>query len=245
MESGYFALGILSFLYYSYIVWYTKKWNSTFSTFWVAFGAVNIILGIAVKLLPDWADNCILAVSVVLWLVFFAVEVLVLCAMIAIPQNKAEYIIILGAQIRGKTITGSLRRRLDKGISYLQKNPQTICIVSGGKGKGEEISEAEAMADYLIEHGVASERIRLEDQSTTTCENLLFSRSYVTDMEKDKVGIISNNFHIYRAMKMARYIGYKRVFAIPASTDMVLFLNYMVREFFAFFIMFYELKKNV
>lgn len=244
MGSGYIALGILAIFYYIYIAFYTKKLNSTFSRFWLAFGSLNVLLGIITNWTPEWFDNGLIVVSVILWIVFLAVEILVLCAMVSMPQKDADYIIILGAQIRGTQITGSLRRRLDKGIQYLNENPKTVCIVSGGKGKGEDISEAEAMAEYLQLHGVDRKRIRKEDRSTTTCENLLFCREFIKSLEKDKIGIISNNFHIYRAMKMARYIGYKKVFAIPATTDMVLFPNYMVREFFAFFIMFYELRKN-
>lgn len=242
MESGFIALGILSVLYYSFIVWYTKRLNSTFSWFWIAFAILNIGLGVLVYAVPDWIDRIVLTVAVLFWLIFFAVEVLVLCAMVSMPQKKAKYIIILGAQIRGKEITGSLKRRLDKGLLYLQRNPETVCIVSGGKGKGEAISEAEAMADYLKKKGVDETRILMEDKSTTTLENLMFCRLVVDDIEKDKIGIISNNFHIYRAMKMAKRIGYKKIFAIPASTNMILFPNYMVREFFAVFVMYLELQ---
>ncbi len=238
----YFLLGLFSICYYAYIVYYTKKFNSTFSRFWVASGILYIILGTIVKMAPNWMYYLVVIVVSIIWVVFLCVEILVLCAMASLPQKKADYIMILGAQIRGKVITASLKRRLEKGIRYLNDNPETICIVSGGKGKDEEISEAEAMAEYLQTHGISPERIKKEDKSTTTCENLLFSRQFITNIEKNKVGIVSNNFHIYRAIKMARFIGYKKVFALPASTDKVLFLNYMVREFFAFFIMFHELK---
>lgn len=242
MESGFFALALLSILYYVCIAYYTKRFNSTFSRFWIVSGIFYVILGFWVKFSSDFVQQCILLCIGIVWLTFFVVELLVLCAMVSVPQEKADYIIILGAQIRGKTITGSLRRRLDKGIQYLQKNPDTKCIVSGGKGKYEEISEAEAMAEYMIEHEIAPVRIRKEAKSTTTCENLLFSRMFIKNIEKDKIGIVSNNFHIYRALHMAKHIGYKNVFALPASSDIVLFPNYMVREFFAFFIMFRELK---
>ncbi len=235
--------GILSILYYAYIVYYTKKFDSTFSCFWLASGTIYIVLGVLVLIFPDWADYCIQTVVICVWIVFLGVEVLIVCAMAALPQKKADYIIILGAQVRGRVITGSLRRRLERGIRYLNENPETKCIVSGGKGKGEEISEAEAMAEYLYTHGIAADRVALEDKSTTTCENLIFSREFVKDIKKNKIGIVTNNFHIYRARKMAGEIGYQKVFALPASTDMVLFPNYMVREFFAFFIMFRELKK--
>lgn len=244
MEAGYIALGILSFLYYVCLVWHTKRWNSTFAGFWIVFGAFHIGIGLLVWKTPDWIDYIVLTISIILWILFFAVELIILCAMAVIPKKHLKYIIILGAQIRGKDITGSLKRRLDKGLRYLQENPETLCIVSGGKGKGEDISEAEAMADYLKSCGIEDKRIYLEDSSTTTWENLEFSKRFIENLEKDKIGIVSNNFHIYRAMKMAGILGYKKVFALAATTNMVLFPNYMVREFFALFMMIFELRKS-
>ncbi len=244
MEAGYIALGLLSFLYYVCLVWHTKKINSTFTGFWVVFALWNVCLGLLVRKAPSFIDYAILAISILFWIVFVAVEIIILSAMVVMQKKKLKYIIILGAQIRGRKITGSLKRRLDKGLRYLQENPETLCIVSGGKGRGEDISEAEAMFQYLKDCGVDESRIYMEDKSTTTCENLMFSKQFIDHLEKDSVGIVSNNFHIYRAMKMARILGYKKVFALPASTNMVVFPNYMVREFFALFAMISEVKKS-
>lgn len=244
MEVGFIALGILSILYYVCLAWHTKKLNSTFAWFWIAYGLWNILLGCFVKIAPNWVDYVVLGICAAVAILFLVVQILILCAMVVLPKSKLKYIIILGAQIRGRKLTGSLKRRLDRGLRYLQENPETLCIVSGGRGKGEDISEAEAMADYLRSCGIDDSRIRLEDESTTTWENLSFSRSFIENEEKDKVGIISNNFHIYRAMKMARILGYKKVFAIPATTDLVVFPNYMVREFFALFVMIKEIRDS-
>jgi len=244
MEAGYIALGLLSFLYYICLVWHTKKLNSTFIGFWIVFGLLNVCLGLLVGKTPSFIDYVILGVSVLFWIVFAAVEILILSAMVVMPKKKLKYIIILGAQIRGKKMTGSLKRRLDKGLRYLQENPETICIVSGGKGRGEDISEAEAMFQYLCDCGIEENRIYMEDKSTTTYENLVFSKQFIDKLEKDSVGIVSNNFHIYRAMKMARILGYKKVFALPATTNLVVFPNYMVREFFALLKMPFELKRT-
>ena len=244
MEAGYIALGLLSFLYYICLVWHTKKLNSTFSGFWIAFGVWNFGLGFVVGKAPIFIDYVILALTIALWIFFVAVQIIILCAMVVMPKKNLKYIIILGAQIRGRSITGSLKRRLDKGLRYLQDNPETKCIVSGGKGKGEEVSEAEAMAEYLKACGMDENRIWMEDKSTTTLENLIFSKQFIGNLEKDKIGIISNNFHMYRAMKMARILGYKKVFSLPATVSLVVFPNYMVREFFALLKMPYELKKS-
>lgn len=243
METGYYALGILCFLYFICLWWHTKKPNSTFAGFWIAFGVWNLAIGFVVGKTPTFVDYVIFALAAILWIFFIAAEIFILCAMVVLPKKKLKYIIILGAQIRGKKMTGSLMRRLDKGLRYLEENPDTHCIVSGGKGKGEDISEAEAMFEYLKNCGVDEKRICMEDKSTTTCENLIFSKKFIDNLEKDSVGIVSNNFHIYRAMKMARILGYKKVFALPATTNPVVFPNYMVREFFALLKMSFEVKK--
>ena len=233
METGYIALGILCILYYICLVWHTKRWNSTLSVFWIFCGLWNVGIGVLVCKTPDFVDYIILGASIIIWLTFLIVEILILCAMLAIPKKKLKYIVILGAQIRGKRITNALERRLKKGLEYLQENPETLCIVSGGKGKGEDVPEAEVMAEYLKANGIDEKRIYVEDKSETTWENLEFSQRFIDDVEQDMVGIVTNNFHIYRSMKIAEMLGYKRIFAIPASVNMIVFPNYMTREFLA------------
>lgn len=105
-------------------------------------------------------------------------------------------------------------------------------IVSGGQGKGEDVSEAYAMAQYLREHEVKDEQIMLEDQSRTTRENLRFSKAYLEEL-KTPVGIVTNNFHLFRALLIGRSEGYENLTGIAAGCNRILFLNYMVREFFA------------
>ena len=164
--------------------------------------------------------------------------------MISVVPKNLRYIIILGAQIRGKRVTEALKRRLDRGIRYLNENPETIVIVSGGRGKGEDITEAEAMAKYLENCGIDTTRICLEEKSTSTYENLRKSLAFIDDERQDKIGIVTNNFHIYRAVKLAKSIGYRKVYALTASSNLAVFPNYMVREFFAVLALFLRLRKH-
>lgn len=76
-----------------------------------------------------------------------------------------DYVVVLGAQVRKSGPSLVLRYRLDKAIEYLDENPNTICIVSGGKGPNEPFPEAQGMADYLKEHGIAEQRILEEPDS--------------------------------------------------------------------------------
>ena len=110
----------------------------------------NIGIGILTRGIPVWLEYILTGIFIVLWMIFFCVEVLILCAMISVAPKNMKYIIILGAQIRGKRVTEALKRRLDRGIRYLNENPETIVIVSGGRGKGEDITEAEAMAKKVL-----------------------------------------------------------------------------------------------
>ena len=110
-----------------------------------------------------------------------------------VTTGKTDCIIVLGAQVKGIKITDSLKRRLDRAVRYLREFPETKVIVSGGKGPGEDITEADAMGDYLISCGIDPGRIVRENRSASTRENLRYSGKY-TDPEHDSVGIVTNGF---------------------------------------------------
>lgn len=134
--------------------------------------------------------------------------------------------------MKGEYPSRSLRERLEVAEEYLENNPETVAILSGGQGKGEEISEAECMYRYLTDTGISEKRLIVEDRSATTVENLDFSRQFL-EQETDSVGLITNNFHIYRSVRIARKAGYHRVCGIAASSGPILLPHYLVREFFA------------
>ncbi len=94
---------------------------------------------------------------------------------------KVEYLIILGAGLKGDVPSEVLKYRLNKAVEYYKKNPDTIFIVSGGQGKDELISEAEAMEIYLSKRGIPIKNIIKEDKSTSTYENLKFSDKIIKE----------------------------------------------------------------
>lgn len=232
MRQAFFSAAVLCILYYVGILCYTKNKKATFAWFWLMLGIVQFIFGIVIPHMPRGLIFALQILFGIFLIVFLAVEIVILSGMLTMPVKGLPVIIVLGACIRGERITGSLKRRLDKAILYLHDNPETIAIVSGGKGRGEDVTEAFAMRRYLLECEVPEERIVMEDKSRTTEENLKFSRELLKRGEK-KVGIVTNNFHIYRAIKLAKANGYEKVYGITAGCDPVLFFNYMVREFFA------------
>ena len=160
---------------------------------------------------------------------FTILEMCIIFSMKLKPEDNCRYIIVLGCQIRGDKVTKSLRKRLDAAYDYAIKNPDTIIIVSGGQGKGENKTEALAMYEYLCDKGISSQRIFMEDKSTDTNENMMYSVRYIDDYDA-ATGIVTNNFHIFRARLLARGKGLTHTCGIPAQSDEVLLINYMVRE---------------
>ncbi len=163
---------------------------------------------------------------------FIFTEINVVRAMTASPAENLDYVVVLGAGMIGKEPTNTLRARIDRAGKYLQENPGTIAIASGGQGRDEEISEAECIRNGLVErYGIDENRIILEEESRDTEENLENSYEIIGDSEAS-VGIITNGFHEYRAMTIAKHAGYRNVKSVPAVTLFPLGVHFVVREFF-------------
>lgn len=103
----------------------------------------------------------------------------------ALPEDEQLTVMIFGCYVRGEEPGRTLTTRLDAALSLLKRYPNADCIVSGGQGSNEAISEAEAMRRYLVSRGIAEERITLEDRSTNTSENLEYTFAILTDSESD------------------------------------------------------------
>lgn len=141
-------------------------------------------------------------------------------------------VVVLGCRVYGENASLMLMERLESAEKYLNKNPDALCIVSGGQGEGELISEAECMFRYLKTAGIDPIRIYKEDQSTSTRENLLFSRKIMLQEKlNEEVLIVTNEFHLYRSSKIAKSLGLSS-FSLPAKTAWWLFPTYYVRELY-------------
>lgn len=122
---------------------------------------------------------------------------------------KEDYVLVLGCGLDGSDPTQMLEYRLDEAIEYAQRNSDCQIIVSGGQGNGEDIAEAEAMAQYLTDNGIASERIIKEPSSTSTSENIEFSNRITHGkLASSSVAFITSDFHVYRANSLAKLQGF-------------------------------------
>lgn len=212
---------------------YPKRWP-----LWVPVSAVTFL----------WASVAI----------FCVVEALVFLGVASSDMPNLDYVIVLGAKVEEGRISNSLQKRLDKAIEYSQKNPDTVFILSGGQGKDEPTSEAQMMYEYLRYNGVPERQMVLEQQSASTVENIAYSKLLIDKMEQEKdakkplnmeedhskapgpymivedkpiqIGVLTSNFHIFRATQIARKRGIEEIYGIGARTDRVLFLHLCVRE---------------
>lgn len=160
--------------------------------------------------------------------------VIILCGMIAgdfstKSSQNLDYIIVLGAQVRESGPSVVLKYRLDAAIDYLNENPNTVCIVSGGQGANEPFSEAEGMAVYLKENGIDENKILLEDKSKSTVQNIQNSKNLMEE-SYNGVGIVTNNFHVFRAVRIAKTQGLQGVCGIAADSNPVYLPNNVLRE---------------
>lgn len=147
------------------------------------------------------------------------------------PPEGIEHIIVLGAKINGEDLSLSLYYRVREALDYLKANENTKVIVAGGQGEGEWITEAEAMARYFIENGIEEERILKEERSTTTYENIKFSREIVGD-EVSELVVVTSDYHLYRALIIAKRQGFD-AYPLAAETPWVVRGQLWVREYAA------------
>lgn len=225
-----FAAGIFCLLYYLAVCQYVRRWNSTFSRFWLLCGVLCIWYGLFRERLPWQAATAALAFWTVLWMAVAAVWIRMLFFGRQRESGELEYLIVLGAKVDRTRITSSLKLRLDRAYIYAAGHRNVKIVVSGGQGRGEDIPEAEAMKEYLVGRGIEKERIFPEDRSSTTEENLRFTARLIPDIKEKKTGVVTNSFHIYRAWLLGKREGYQRLFPVSAKSEPVLYLNYMVRE---------------
>ena len=145
-------------------------------------------------------------------------------------------VVVLGAGVNGTAPSLSLEVRLEAALDYIADKPDIPIVVTGSQGPGEDISEAQCMADWLMDRGVAAERILLEDQADNTEENIKFSQAMLRNKGIDtaaNIAVVTSDYHLCRA---ALLWGAPRMVPVAAHMPEAywpLTVNYFVREAFA------------
>ena len=209
--------------------------GTPFFAVWYLLGALLLLAAMATHagwwaLLPVLVRRVAAVLLAVVFVVFAGTQALILGQSGSQGEPGLDCIVVLGAQIRPDgSPSGVLQYRLEAAYTYLQDNPRTRCIVSGGQGPNEPCSEADGMADYLESRGIAAERIMREDRSLNTQQNIQNSMAFL-DAESDRVGIVTNDFHIFRATRIAQKAGIQHVCGIAAYSVPWYQPNNMLRE---------------
>lgn len=159
---------------------------------------------------------------------------------VASHGNKANgdepVVIVLGAGLRGTTVSGLLARRLDAALAFYAEHPDALLVVTGGQGPNEAMPEAHAMRDYLLARDVPAAQILVEDKSTSTEENFRFAFALLKARgisPSQPIAFATNRFHCYRAGNYARQEGFSDVRALPATTGFSSLMPCYLREVFA------------
>ena len=147
-----------------------------------------------------------------------------------IPENTPA--VVLGCAVKGSRPSRVLQERIDAAYDYLQEHPKAICVLSGGKGRGEDISEAECMYQELVRAGIDASRLYREGESVNTKENLENSKKILDELDAEAVTVISSEFHLYRGRWWAEKIGYQD-YGYAAHTDWKYLPTLFLREVIA------------
>ena len=149
------------------------------------------------------------------------------------PKETCDYVVVLGAKVRETGPSVSLWDRIYGARDYLEAHPDVIAIVSGGQGPEEPMTEAQAMRDALVELGIDENRVWMEGEATSTWENLNYSLNLIeekTGARPDTLGVVSSEYHMYRASLQAKDCGVEFV-GIPAKTSRLSqAINHFMRE---------------
>lgn len=261
MIIGVLAAGaFLCLAYYVAIIFYSGFTTSA-SLIWLLFGLVLGGMAVGVRFcernpdrLPLWMPVSVVTLVLSGAVVLLTVEGLIFANVPELAAPGMDYVIVLGARVREDELSKTLQKRLDKAAAYLEQNPDTILVLSGGQGADEPFTEASGMYEYLIGKGVLPRQMLLEEKSTSTHENIVYSYHLIAgDRESKKprkdgpvpaggdvvlvapdkpiqIGILTNNFHLYRAKLIARKQGLDNVAGIAAGSDPLLLLHLSVRE---------------
>lgn len=201
------------------------------STLGIAAGCALILYGIFRKKLPKKVH------TVLHVLAGFALAALLVLGGLQLygtkkqpEEGQAVTMVILGCRVNGSEPSLMLWNRINTARNYLEVHPEVKAVCSGGKGDDEYISEARCIYEKLVQAGIDPERLYIEEESSSTKENIAFSKTLI---EKEGLApdvlLVTSDYHCFRAMQLAGKAGLQ-AYAWPARTASYLIPTYVLRE---------------
>ncbi len=251
---------ILCLIYYIVIILYSG-FSTSFALIWPCFAVMLGLFAVGwwynsqnEGKIPIWVSVSVGTVFAAGFVILAITETVIGVSAVRADGPPADYVIVLGARVRGTKISNSLKQRLDRAIQYSEEYPNTVLVLSGGRGPGEDISEAMAMCEYLQYNGVPADKLLIEDRSCDTVQNIEFSIAEIERLEYNRaqaarahlrefyrerldgdtirIGILTSNYHIFRAESIARKMDIETV-GVAAPCDRILAVHLWIREAFA------------
>lgn len=199
----------------------------------------NLLLGTEKQFIKFMLDICVNATLTYFYSLIIATLYCNIRAAKHTPDYNKDFVIILGSKIKEDgTLTPLLKGRVDKAIEFANKQykvtkKKIIYVPSGGKGNDEKIAEAEAIKNYLLEKGIKEDQIIIENKSTSTIENMKFSKDKIDKINKDaKISFSTTNYHVFRSGVIANEQGIDCE-GMGSKTKWYFYSNALIREFIA------------
>lgn len=267
MELLFSAAGIASLAYVTIILIYNGI--TSFLWFWPLFALLNFLMAALVRYLRKQKKKNldINPAPFVFAFTSYGIGVTVLLLLLGliflnahtVEQKNLDYVIVMGTDLDNNKISTSLKRRLDKALEYAHQNPDTVFVLSGGRGDYDQSTESTVMYYYMIQHGVPEKKLLLEFYSDSTQEKIGYSIATIMEDREEKmnapvpemfipedrvvhgldrpmsVGIITSEFNLYRATSMAKKRGIEDICPIATDTDELMLVHLAVREAVAIF----------
>lgn len=190
---------------------------------------VNRFAYSSISKVPKPVKYIIEIIVLVSFLLFIIVEAIIIFSHNNDESGDVDYIVVLGAKTYDNKPSLILQYRIEKAYEYYLEHPNAKFVASGGQGSDESISEAQMIKMTLLDIGVNENDIILEDKSLNTEQNLRNTKEIIGD--DCSIAIVSNDFHVFRACKIANKMGYKDVYGIKAKSVWYLIPTNYVREF--------------
>ena len=237
-------------IYYIGVVLYAGI-GTAFSAVWLFFAGFLALTATGVRLYQRTPDRTLLWIPVSMVtlcatgiLILLVMQILIFSRVPAVAEPGLDYVIVLGTAVKPEGISKTLKLRLDKAGEYALQNPESILILSGGQGEDEPQSEASAMEDYLVSLGIPKRQLIQENRSTSTVENIVYSQELINQDRQMRgeafqrrlqtrpirIGILTSNFHLFRARMIAQKRVLTDAWGIAAPSDRVLLVHYSIRD---------------
>lgn len=219
-----------------------------FSAVWLYAGIFFAVLAVLQKkkLLIPFIKKLRLSVKIVICccagvlLLVFGVNLFFICnPRLANGSEDVKYVIVLGGGItKDAKLTASVQKRVKTAAEYLKKHESALAVVSGGKGKFSPCPESDVLKPALVSYGIEESKVLAENRAKDTIENFLFSVKLICEHENvsagdvlnAKVAVVTSDFHLARAERLAKRMGFKNVYGIASKTPLIFVLNSYARE---------------